>query len=113
MITRDHSLNSQIKLIMDNFDFNLVHEIFLFCQFTYMDGLYSESVPSLEDIKEMAKNLLEDVSERGELINQDVTISSGRFEASYSALQETVSLKFIPEEKTIEHDEGNETIFVS
>jgi hypothetical protein len=77
-----------------------------------MDDLYSESVPSLEDIKEMAKNLLEDVSERGELINQDVSIASGRFEASYSALQETVSLKFIPEEKTIEHDEGNETIFV-
>jgi hypothetical protein len=113
MITRDHSLNSQIILIMNNFNFSLVHEIFLFCQYTYMDDIYNESVPNMQDIKDMALDLLRDVAERGELINQDVAFSSGRFEASYNALQETLSLKFVPEEKSIEHDEGNETIFVA
>lgn len=112
MITRDHSLNSQINLIMDNFNFSLIHEVFLFCQYTYMDDIYTESVPNLQDIKDMALDLLRDVAERGELINQNVVVSSGRFEASYNALQESLSLKFVPEEISIEHDEGNETIFV-
>jgi len=110
--TRDHSLNSQIDLIMTNFNFNLVHEIFQFCQYKYMQDLYTESVPSIEEIKSMCLDLLKDVAQKGDLINDSVVISSGRFEASYNALQESLTLKFVPEELEIQHDEGNETIFV-
>jgi hypothetical protein len=78
-----------------------------------MDDLYSESIPDIDTLKEMCLSLLNEVAERGELIHQNVIISSGRFEACYDSMDETLTLKFVPEIKEILHDEGNESIFVS
>ena len=42
-----------------------------------------------------------------------MTISSGRFEANWNNYDETLSLRFIPEEKEIMLDEANESIYVA
>jgi len=111
-ITRDHSLEAQIELIMSNFNFELVHDIFEKFKFTYFKDLTTEIIPSIDLIEEMAYTLLMDVVEKVRENEGNVRISSGRLEAEYSTMTETLSLKFVPEEKEIVHDEGNETIFV-
>ena len=111
--TRDHSLNAQLELIMSNFDFNLVQEICEQFHFTYLKSLTEEEIPSVDTLKEMARNLLEEVIENVNEYHGNCNISSGRLEAGYSVVTESLFLKFVPEEKEIYYDEGNESVFVA
>jgi hypothetical protein len=111
--TRDHSLNAQLELLISNFDFELVNEICEHFNFTYLKTLTEEEIPSVDTLKEMARNLLEEVITNINEYHGNCNISSGRLEAGYSVVSESLYLKFVPEEKEIYYDEGNESIFVA
>jgi hypothetical protein len=77
--------NKSIKKIMKHFDFKRVHKT--------MEALEWEwvfvGVPSLEEIKKFAKELLiRSVSEK-------ITISTGGFTSKYDEKDNTISLSFI------------------
>jgi len=111
--TRDHSVESQIDLILRSFPFEDVHKIFIFMDYKYIAGLTEEYTPSIEDLKFLVKELLESAGKKGKKNKTNMTISSGRFEAFWENEMEVLSLKFIPYEREIIINEGDETIFVS
>lgn len=110
--TRDHSLESQMDLIMNNFDFQLVADIFKKFEFTYIENFTTEIIPSIDILRLTARTLLLDVIKEVRSSDMSIKISSGRFEAEYDRLTESLSLKFVVEEKEIQYNEGNESIFV-
>lgn len=110
--TRDHSIPSQIDLIIQSFEFDDVKKIFELMDFKYIQGLDSEYSPTKEDFIFLTKNLLEGAAQKGRKNNTNVTISSGRFEAFWNNDEETLSLKFIPFEAEIMLNEDEETIYV-
>jgi hypothetical protein len=110
--TRDHSLKSQIDLIMKSFPFGEVHKIFNFMNFKYITGIYDEYSPTEEDLRYLVKSILESAGKRGKKLKTNMTYSSGRFEARWDNDEETLSLKFIPFESEIMINESEETIYV-
>jgi hypothetical protein len=112
-MTRDHSFQSQIDLIFDSMDWNNIEKIFHVCDYKYMKNLHEEYNPEIEDLKEMSYHLLKDCYNLGKKKNINMIIASGRFEASWNNTDETLCLKFIPEEKEIMLDEKNESIYVT
>lgn len=112
-MTRDHSLESQINLIFESLDWEKIHRIFEVCEYTYAKNLVEDFNPKLEDLQSMSHNLLVECYRLGRKENTNMIISSGRFEAQWDNFNETLSLRFIPEEKEIMLDESNEAIYVS
>jgi hypothetical protein len=112
-MTRDHSLKSQINLIFESMDWEKIHRIFQVCQYTYAKNLIEDYDPEIEDLQDMCKNLLKDCYNYGRKNNCNMIFSSGRFEANWNNIDETLSLRFIPEEKEIMLDEANEAIYVA
>lgn len=110
--TRDHSISSQIDLILNSFDFYSVKKIFDYMDFKYIQGIENEYSPSKEDLIYLAKNLLEGAADKGKKNRSNMTISSGRFEAFWNNEEETLNLKFIPFESEIMLNEEDETIYV-
>lgn len=110
--TRDHSIDSQISMIMQNFPFHDVKKIFDYMGYKYMTTPYDEYQPKIEDLQFLAESLLRDAGEKGKNRNMNMTISSGRFEAFWNCDEETLSLKFIPYESEIITNEAEETIYV-
>lgn len=111
--TRDHSVPTQINLIMQSFPFDDVKKIFEFMDFKYIQSLDVEYNPLKEDLIYLTKSLLESAAEKGKKGNTNVTISSGRFEAFWNNDEETLSLRFIPFESEIMLNEDEETIYVA
>ena len=111
--TRDHSVSSQINLIMNSFPFHDVKKIFDFMNFKYIMGFDCEYSPTETDIKYLVENLLISAGNRGKKFKTNMTISSGRFEVFWNNDEETLTLKFIPFESEIMLNESEETIFVT
>lgn len=112
-MTRDHSLESQIGLIFESFDWKNVEKIFRVCNYKYCKNLYEDYDPEISDLKKMSNDLLRECYVLGKRKNRNMIISSGRFEALWNNDDETLSLRFIPEEKEIMLDEPNESIYVT
>ena len=112
-MTRDHSLESQINLIFESFDWEKIQKIFRLCDYKYAKNLYEDYDPEIDDLKTMSYKILRESYILGKRKNIDMIISSGRFEASWNNNDETLSLRFIPEEKEIMLDEINEAIYVA
>jgi hypothetical protein len=112
-MTRDHSLESQINLIFESFDWNNIEKIFRACDYKYFKNLNEDFDPEIEDFKDMSYHLLTECYHLGRKKNTNRIIASGRFEAAWNNFDETLSLKFIPEEKEIMLDESNEAIYVA
>lgn len=110
--TRDHSVHSQIDLILKSFPFDEVKKIFRFMDFKYIQGIDLEYDPEIEDFIYLVTSLLKEVAKKGKSKKTNMTISSGRFEVFWNNDEETLSLKFIPFESEILMNEGEETIFV-
>ena len=110
--TRDHSIDSQIDLIMRSFPFDKVHKIFSFMDYKYIHGLTEEYLPTQDDIMFLTKNILESAGKKGKKMKTNMTVSSGRFEAVWNNDEETLSLKFIHYENEIMVNASEETIFV-
>ena len=109
--TRDHSVESQIALIMESFQFDEVHMIFVYMDYKYIAGIEEEYLPDVSDLKYLCENLLRDAAQKGKAKKTNMTISSGRFEAFWENVEECLSLKFVPYEKEILFNEEEETIF--
>lgn len=112
-MTRDHSVESQINLIFESMDWEKIYQIFKVCQYTYAKNLFEDYDPEIKDLQNISKQLLEESYYHGRKNNCDMIFSSGRFEASWNNTDETLSLRFIPEEKEIMLDEANEAIYVT
>lgn len=110
--TRDHSIESQINLILRSFDFESVKKIFDYMEFLYLKSPTEEYAPDINDLIYLAQSLLESAAYKGRKIKSNVTISSGRFEAFWNNEDEVLSLKFVPYENEIMFDEEAETIYV-
>lgn len=112
-MTRDHSLESQINLIFESLDWEKIHRIFEICEYTYAKNLIEDYNPEIQDLQSISYNLLVDCYNLGRKDNSNIIVSSGRFEAQWNNVDETLSLRFIPEEKEIMLDEENEAIYVA
>jgi hypothetical protein len=112
-MTRDHSLKSQINLIFESMDWENILKIFRVCDYKYAKNLYEDYEPEISDLQRMSHHILTECYELGRLHNNNMIISSGRFEAQWNNHEETLSLKFVAEEKEIMLDEGNESIYVA
>lgn len=112
-MTRDHSLESQINLIFESMDWEKIHRIFQVCQYKYSKNIIEDYDPEIEDLQEMGKHLLEESYYYGKKNNCNMIFASGRFEATWNNTDETLALRFIPEEKEIMLDEANEAIYVA
>jgi hypothetical protein len=112
-MTRDHSLESQINLIFESMDWENIYKIFKLCDYKYAKNLYEDYDPEISDLQEKSHHILTECYLLGKKNNNNMIISSGRFEAQWNNYDETLSLRFIPEEKEIMLDEGNESIYVA
>jgi hypothetical protein len=112
-MTRDHSLESQINLIFESTDWEKIYKIFQICDYKYAKNLYEDYDPEINDLQEMSYHLLKECYELGRKKNTNMIIASGRFEAHWNNTDETLCLKFVPEEKEIMLDEANESIYVA
>lgn len=112
-MTRDHSLESQINLIFESIDWDNIYKIFQICEYKYAKNLYEDYDPEIDDLKEMSYHLLKECYDLGRKKNTNMIIGSGRFEAHWDNTNETLCLKFIPEEKEIMLDDANESIYVA
>jgi hypothetical protein len=112
-MTRDHSLESQINLIFESLDWEKIHRIFEICEYTYAKNLIEDFNPQIEDLQSMSYNLLVECYNLGRKNKTNMILASGRFEAQWNNIDETLSLRFIPEEKEIMLDEENEAIYVA
>lgn len=112
-MTRDHSLESQINLIFESMDWEKIHRVFQICEYKYAKNIIEDYDPEIEDLQEMSHHLLVECYNLGRKNNFNVVMSSGRFEVLWNNFDETLSLRFIPEEKEIMLDEENEAIYVA
>ena len=110
--TRDHSIDSQVNMIIRSFPFDEVKKVFDFMNFKYMAGPYEEYSPKIEDLVFLASSLLEGAGKKGKRKKMNMTISSGRFEAFWNNENENLSLKFVPFESEVMFNEEDETIYV-
>lgn len=87
-----------LSIIMDNFDFDQVHSVmtFLNWRWHHLDGTYS--IPSLQAIKDYAKDQLLSCTQKAKNSNTPFTISSGGFSSHYDPQEDFLNLSFILEE---------------
>jgi hypothetical protein len=111
LISRDHSIENQKKIIMDNFQWDEIKKIFDFMDWKYASSPNPDDdyLPEIHHLKELVTELLETVTANPSI---SYISSSGRFQAKWNADDELLSLSFIPYESEILHDEPNETIFL-
>lgn len=88
-----------IKKILKNFDFGKVHRVMENLNWTW--GSTDYTVPTIEDLKSQAKDLLKKVTEGDYKV-----ISSGGFEAEYG--NEVLTLKFVLAEWEIDKNEDED-----
>lgn len=93
--TKDQ-LKLQVEVIMQDFDFENVHRIMKFLNWKWAtsDGM---KVPSIENMKKTAQELLDDVVEESAKTPEHNYIETGGFRASYSNIN-GMSLQFIAEQ---------------
>lgn len=113
-ITRDHSIQSQIDLLMKNFNWFGVLKVFQtqelkYCTFDADTKDFIEYIPKLEDIQFLVKELFESATKDK---TKNAIWNSGLFQVEWNAHDEALKLLFIPYELEIAHDEPNETIFI-
>jgi hypothetical protein len=113
-ITRDHSVQSQINLLMENFNWQGVLKVFQtqelkYCTFDADTKDFVDYIPDLDDIQLVVKELFESATKDK---TKNATWNSGLFQVEWNAYDETLKLQFVPYELEIAHDEPNETIFV-
>ena len=100
-------LDEQLKTIMSNFDWGEVHHIFTKMGYTWFYSTSPGSIPTIEELKTSARNLLTDVwntDERNDC--RERTISTGRFTYSrriYDGIK-ILSLEFIPVDYLLDYD---------
>lgn len=87
-IDKKWDMKEKIEQIMENFDFDKVHRVMAFLDLDSSRG--DSGMPSVEVLKEKARELLSSVDEK------TVAISAGGFEAKYYSGY--LSLSFIVEE---------------
>lgn len=84
-------MKNQIKFILEECDFQTIHNIMTTMNLTWKFHNKPESVPTLEDIKEKSLSLLEEVSISTE---DDDVISFSGLEAH--KLNNVLELRFVP-----------------
>ena len=80
---------NRIQEILDNFDFDKVQSVMQHLNWTWSLGANTRGIPEIDDLKKLAKELLEDADANG------YTIGSGGFEAK--KLGDELTLQFIIE----------------
>jgi hypothetical protein len=114
--TKDHSVTAQAELILMKFDFDRVIKVFEIFDLKYSKknekDIIEEFFPDEEYLANFALSLLMLAAEKGKEEKQEYIISSGGFEASYYPDDETLSLKWILEQKETFCDEPNELVYV-
>lgn len=114
--TKDHSISSQVELILSKFDFDKIIKVFEIFDLRYTKknkkNKIEEFVPDEEYLVNFAVNLLMLAAEKGKEEKQEYIISSGGFEATFFPDDETLSLKWVLEEKETFCDEPNELVYV-
>ena len=88
-------MNEKIEEILDNFDFESVHKIMSYMNYTWLNS----GVPSIKDMKEAAAELLNRIKNMKEKGHNRGSCECGRFKASFfieEAEIEHVKLEFIP-----------------
>lgn len=116
LATKDHSLQSQIQLILTSFDFEKVLKVFEIFEFKYAKKNKKDIIeyfsPDIEYLIEFSTSLLVTAAEKGKEDNQEYCIASGGFEATYFPEDETLALKWVLEERETVCDEPNELVYV-
>lgn len=116
LATKDHSIQAQIELILSKFDFDKILKVFEIFEFRYAKKNSRDVIeyfsPNKEYLMEFAASLLSAAAEKGKIEKEEYIISSGGFEASYFPEDQTLSLKWILEERETICDEPNELVYV-
>ena len=117
LFTRDHSYESQVKLLMSNFNWNSVLRIFENEKLTYVrfdekEKNFVNYVPNYEDVTSLVLELFKSAKPNKKRGERSATVSSGLFTVHWDDNEELLSLRFSPYELEVVHDEPNETIFV-
>lgn len=87
----------KIKKILKNFDFDRVHDVMEHLNWGWKDT--DGKVPSIDQLKELAKKLLNEVSEKDEFYN----ISTGGFRA-FKYENGSLELEFVLTDWMVEED---------
>lgn len=119
LATKDHSIQAQVELILSRFEFHKVLKIFEIFNFQYAKKVKKGKkeiieyfVPDEEYLMEFSSALLFSAAEKGKEDGQEYCIASGGFEAIFFPEDETLSLKWILEERETICDEPNELVYV-
>ena len=119
LASKDHSIKSQIQLILKRFDFKKVLQVFEIFNFQYAKKVKKGKkeiieyfMPDEEYLADFAMSLLLAASEKGKEDKQEYCISSGGFEATYFPEDENLALKWVLEERETVCDEPNELVYV-
>lgn len=119
LFTKDHSTESQIQLILSRFDFKKILKIFEIFNMQYAKKIKKGKkeiieyfMPNEEYLIDFASSLMFSVAEKGKKEKQEYCMASGGFEASFHPEDETLSLKWILEERETVCDEPNEIVYV-
>lgn len=116
LATKDHSVTSQVELILTKFDFKRILKVFEIFDFKYAkkndNDIIEYFVPTEDYLVEFAAALLFSAAEKGKEDNQEYIIASGGFEATYYPDDENLSLKWVLEERETVCDEPNELVYV-
>lgn len=119
LATKDHSTQSQIQLILNRFDFKKILQVFEVFNFQYAKKVKKGKkevieyfMPDEEYLIEFASSLMISAAEKGKEEHQEYCIASGGFEATFFPEDETLSLKWVLEERETMCDEPNEMVYV-
>jgi hypothetical protein len=119
LASKDHSIESQIQLILKRFDFKKVLQVFEIFNFQYAKKIkkgkkeiIEHFIPDEEYLSDFATSLLLAAAEKGKEDKQEYCIASGGFEATYFPEDENLALKWVLEERETVCDEPNELVYV-
>lgn len=116
LATKDHSIQAQIELILSKFDFDKILKVFDVFEFRYAKKNSRDIIeyfsPDKDYLMDFAASLLSAAAEKGKMEDEEYIIASGGFEASFFPEDETLSLKWILEERETICDEPNELVYV-
>jgi hypothetical protein len=116
LATKDHSIESQVELILTKFDFKKILKVFEVFDFKYAkkndNDIIEYFVPTEDYLIDFSGSLLFSAAEKGKEDKQEYIIASGGFEATYYPDDENLSLKWVLEERETVCDEPNELVYV-
>lgn len=116
LATKDHSIQAQVELILSRFEFHKILKVFEIFEFKYAKknskDIIEYFIPDEDYLMDFAATLLFSAAEKGKEEKQEYIIASGGFEATYFPEDETLSLKWILEERETLCDEPNELVYV-